>query len=94
MPEVPALPKIYHITHLRNLPQIVAARSIYSDAKRLALNLNCEIVGMSQIKQRRLEEIKVKCHPGTMVGEYAPFYFCPKSIMLYILHMGNHPDLN
>ncbi len=22
-----------------------------------------------------------------------PFYFCPKSIMLYILHMGNSPDL-
>jgi hypothetical protein len=28
-----------------------------------------------------------------MVGDYVPFYFCPRSIMLYILHMGNHPDL-
>ena len=28
-----------------------------------------------------------------MVGEYVPFYFCPRSIMLYILYMGNHPDL-
>ena len=23
-----------------------------------------------------------------------PFYFCPRSIMLYILHMGNHPDIS
>ena len=28
------------------------------------------------------------------VGQYVPFYFCPRSIMLYILHMGNHPDLD
>jgi hypothetical protein len=49
---------------------------------------------MSKIKKRRLEEIKVDCHAGTMVGEYVPFYFCPRSIMLYILYRGNHPDLN
>jgi ssDNA thymidine ADP-ribosyltransferase, DarT len=49
---------------------------------------------MSAIKQRRLEEIEVACHPGTTVGQYVPFYFCPRSIMLYILHMGNHPDVS
>ncbi len=27
------------------------------------------------------------------MGEYVPFYFCPRSIMLYILHMGNSPDI-
>ena len=48
---------------------------------------------MSTIKQRRLEEIEVACHPGTTVGQYVPFYFCPRSIMLYILRMGNHPDV-
>ena len=31
--------------------------------------------------------------PGTTVGQYVPFYFCPRSIMLYLLHMGNHPEL-
>ncbi len=49
---------------------------------------------MSQIKKRRLEQIEVDCHVGTKVGQYVPFYFCPRSIMLFILHMGNHPDLN
>ena len=91
---VPAQAKIYHITHLRNLPQLAAAGWLWSDAKRIELGLDCEVVGMSAIKKRRLEEIDVSCHPGTKVGQYAPFYFCPRSIMLYILHRGNHPDVN
>src|SRR3954471_12342424 len=90
----PPSSKIYHITHLRNLPDIVRAGAIYSDAKRIALGLDCEIVGMSKIKQRRLTQIEVDCHPGTKVGQYAPFYFCPRSIMLFLLHKGNHPDLD
>jgi hypothetical protein len=49
---------------------------------------------MSQIKRRRLHEIEIGCHPGTTVGQYVPFYFCPRSIMLYILHRENHPDLD
>jgi hypothetical protein len=90
----PPSPKIYHITHLRNLAAMAKAGAIYSDARRLKLNVQCEIVGMSKIKQRRLTQIEVNCHAGTKVGEYAPFYFCPRSIMLFLLHKGNHPDLN
>ena len=48
---------------------------------------------MSEIKRRRLEELDVACHPGTKVGQYVPFYFCARSIMLYLLHRGNHADL-
>lgn len=93
MPGPPPRPKIYHITHVWNLPQIVKAGRIWSDAKRIELGLQSEIVGMAEIKKRRLEELDVKCHPGTKVGQYVPFYFYPRSIMLYILHKGNHPDL-
>jgi hypothetical protein len=48
---------------------------------------------MSSIKQRRLYELEVSCHPGTKVGEYVPFFFCPRSVMLYVIHCGNHPEL-
>jgi hypothetical protein len=89
---VPAKPKIYHLTHIDNLPGIVRDAVLWSDAKRIHLAVDSEIVGMASIKQRRLK-LPVKCHPGTSVGQYVPFYFCPRSIMLYILHMGNHPDL-
>ena len=93
MAHVPTSPKIYHITHVDNLTRIVAAGVLWSDAKRIELGLDCEVVGMASIKRRRLEELEVPCYPGTKVGEYVPFYFCPRSIMLYILHRGNHPEL-
>ena len=94
MVKIPKKPKIYHITHIQNLNNILNDKMLWSDSKRLEFGLDCEIIGMSEIRRRRLEELDVKCHSGTMVGEYVPFYFCPRSIMLYILYMGNHPDLS
>jgi hypothetical protein len=88
----PQNPKIYHITHLENLPQMVD-RALWSDAERIRRDLDCQVVGMKEIKRRRLEELEVACHPGTKVGQYVPFYFCFRSIMLYLLYQGNHPEL-
>ncbi len=41
-----------------------------------------------------MTELFVPCHQGTKVGEFVPFYFCPRSVMLYILHCGNHSGLS
>ena len=92
MTTIPANPKIYHLTHVDNLQQILRAGALWSDSKRISHGHETTLVGIQGIKQRRLK-LPVTCHPGTTVGEYVPFYFCPRSIMLYILHMGNHPDL-
>jgi hypothetical protein len=86
-------PKIYHITHIDNVLNISETATLVSDAHRIKNGLNCSLVGMSTIKERRINEIDVICHPGTKVGEYVPFYFCPRSVMLYILHRANHPEL-
>jgi hypothetical protein len=83
MSQVPANPKIYHITHIDNLLKIVTAGCIWSDRQRLKQGFECEVVGMPTIKKRRLEEIEVSCVPGTKVGDYVPFYLCPRSVMLY-----------
>lgn len=91
-PTVPTNPKIYHITHVNNLARIIAAGALWSDAKCAELGLDCDKVGMSSIKQRRLA-LPVTCHPPTTVGQYVPFYFCPRSVMLFILHCGNHPEV-
>jgi hypothetical protein len=92
MAPAPQNPKIYHITHVNNLSRIVDD-VLWSDAERVRQALDCTLVGMSEIKRRRLEELEVHCHRGTKVGDYVPFYFCPRSVMLYLLHKGNHPDL-
>lgn len=47
---------------------------------------------MGSIKERRLG-LPVGCHAGTAVGDYVPFYFCSRSIMLYVIHCANHPEL-
>ena len=93
MSPLPNNPKIYHITHVENVGKIIRDGALWSDAERIRRGLACEIVGMSEIKRRRLEEIRVDCHAGTMVGGYVPWYYCPRSVMLYILHMGNSPGL-
>lgn len=88
----PARPHIYHITHVDNLPGIVGAGWLYSDARMIADGGPQAAIGMSHIKQRRLA-LPVHCHPGDHVGEYVPFYFCPRSVMLYVLSRGASGDL-
>ena len=90
---VPANPCIYHITHIDNLPSIIADGGLVSDAVLVARGGPHATIGMSSIKQRRLT-LPVDCQPGTSVGEYVPFYFCPRSVMLYIIYRGNHPELS
>jgi hypothetical protein len=49
---------------------------------------------MSDIKARRLNELQLSSHPGLFVGQCVPFYFCPRSIMLYLIHCANHDGLS
>jgi hypothetical protein len=93
MMQPPAEPKIYHITHVDNLEGIVEQGGLLSDARIAQSGSPIQTIGMSGIKRRRLYELDVPCHPGTKVGEYVPFYFCPRSVMLYVIHCANHPEL-
>lgn len=88
----PPAPKLYHITHVDNLPSILRDGGLWSDAELIARGGPAASIGMSSIKQRRLG-LPLKCHPGDLVGGYVPFYFCPRSIMLFLIHCANHPEL-
>ena len=87
----PERPKIYHIVHVDNLASIVADGCLWSDSV-MAQRQGGTVIGMGSIKQRRLG-LPVSCHQGTNVGAYVPFYFCPRSIMLFVIHCANHPEL-
>lgn len=78
----PSSPKIYHITHVDNLVNIVKSGGLLSDATIAQRGGPVQTIGMSGIKQRRINDLEVPCHPGTKVGEYVPFYFCARSVML------------
>jgi hypothetical protein len=88
----PAQPQIYHIVHVDKLPSIIADGCLWSDAVIAGGAHPGTTIGMGTIKARRLT-LPVDCHPGDHVGEYVPFYFCPRSIMLYVIHCANHPEL-
>jgi hypothetical protein len=88
----PANPKVYHITHVDNLAAIIGDGGLVSDATMIARGGPATTIGMSTIKRRRLE-LPVDCHPGDHVGDYVPFYFCPRSIMLFVIHRANHVEL-
>lgn len=92
MTGVPGDVRIYHITHLDNLPSILTEGGLWSDAAMIARGGPSAPIGMSSIKERRLG-LSVKCHRPDRVGEYVPFYFCPRSIMLYLIHCANHQEL-
>ena len=47
---------------------------------------------MTSIKQRRLT-LPLECRPDLHVGECVPFYFCPRSVMLYVISCRNHESL-
>lgn len=93
MHPIPVQPKLYHITHVDNLASIVAGGKLWPYATILAKGVPTIPIGMTIKKQRRLRQ-PVKCHPGDYVGEYVPFYFCPRSIMLFFLSKGHRPEIN
>ncbi len=91
--QIPAEPKIYHIVHADRLPSIIADGWLWCDAEIVRRSPPGTTIGMNGIKQRRLIELTLTSHPALHVGDCVPFYFCPRSIMLYLIHQANHPEL-
>lgn len=90
---VPAHPKIYHIVHVDKLPSIVTDGVLWCDREIQQHTPQGTSIGMSKIKKRRLKELRLASHPDLFVGDCVPFYFCPRSVMLYMIHQANDPGL-
>jgi len=86
---VPAQPKIYHIVHVDKLASITADGFLFSDAVMAQRPGNGTVIGMNNIKARRMNELHLASHPGLFVGSCVPFYFCPRSVMLYLIYRRN-----
>jgi len=91
MPQPPH-PKIYHIVHVDRLASIATGGHLLSDAVMSGRQGAGTTIGMSKIKKRRLT-LPLASHPRLNVGECVPFYWCPRSVMLYLIHCDNDPDL-
>ncbi len=90
---VPTEPKVYHILHWDRLPSIIRDGSLWCDADMVGPSHTGTTIGMESIKQRRRSTLTLTSHPDLLVGDCVPFYFCPRSVMLYVIYRGNHPEL-
>lgn len=80
---------VFHFTHIDNLTTI-AASGLQCDTRIQTANILQQEVGNQGIKSmRRAREVPVP--PGGVVADYVPFYFAPRSPMMYAIHMSNVP---
>jgi len=88
MSQPPKRIRIFHIVHIDRLASIMTDGFLWSDAQARQRGCAGTTIGMTTIKARRLTN-PLASRPGLCVGQCVPFYFCPRSVMLYMLHMGN-----
>lgn len=78
----PSPTPIYHITHIKNLEAILHSGSLI--AKNF-LDSAYQNVAYGHIQDRRASRI-VPIPPMGNLHDYVPFYFCPRSPMLYAIY--------
>ncbi len=88
MPGDPARKAIFHITHIDNLQSIIAAGRLMSDSRRRAGAFNCTNIGHMHIKNRRMMR-EVPVASRGVLGDYVPFNFCVRSVMLCAIYYKN-----
>lgn len=80
---------VYHFTRVEHLDSISRV-GLVSDNEAKARGLILTEIGNNRIKGRR-ELRQVPVAPGGVVADYVPFYFAPRSPMMYAIHRGNVP---
>lgn len=81
--------RILHFTRVEHLPDI-AKFGLLSDKEASRRGLVTVEIGNRKIKARRAIR-QVPVQPGGVVSDYVPFYFAPRSPMMYAIHAGNVP---
>lgn len=82
---------IYHITDGSNLPAILAQGGLLAFNLLRQQQLDYKSIAYESVQDRRATT-RVPCVPGGVLHDYVPFYFAPRSPMLYTISMGNVPS--
>jgi hypothetical protein len=79
---------IYHITHVANFPSILADGGLWCDRLRARRAAGAVSIAHQHIKERRAKR-RVPVAAGGTLADYVPFYFAPRSPMLFTISRGN-----
>jgi ssDNA thymidine ADP-ribosyltransferase, DarT len=83
------VPSIYHFSHGKNLEAIVAAGELRASATAATAVDIADV----RIKRSRRNRV-VPRGPGGAVGDYVPFYFAPRSPMLFRIQQGGVDEVD
>lgn len=79
---------IYHITHINNLPSILNLGGLIANGRLRQQQINYLDIAHGHIQDRRATK-PVPCSNRGFLHDYVPFYFAPRSPMLYAICKGN-----
>lgn len=78
---------LYHITHYRNLRSILQNGELLAHSKVRENDLSFEDIAHSHIQNKR-SITSIDVEPYGKLHDYVPFYFAPRSPMLYAIKNG------
>lgn len=81
---------IFHITAIDNLASIAVQGGLFSKNQAATNGLRAANIAYEHIQGRRAVRT-VPIAPGGTLHDYVPFYFAPRSPMLYTVNLGNVP---
>ena len=79
--------RLFHITAIANLPAILAAGALLSKNGGAAAGINYQNIAHAGAQGARAVRT-VPNPPGGLVHDFVPFYFAPRSPMLYAINGG------
>jgi hypothetical protein len=79
--------RLFHITAIANLPAIIAAGALVSKNGGAAAGINYQNIAHAGAQGARAVR-GVPNPPGGLVHDFVPFYFAPRSPMLYAINGG------
>lgn len=88
---IPEDPKIYHIVHLDKLKSIQNS-GLWCDNETKIQHYSGTNIGIERIKEVRRNK-KLSLCDNLNVADCVPFYFCPRSVMLYKIYRNNDNKL-
>ena len=81
---------VFHFTRVEHRPTIIES-GLHCDRRAQAEGVLAIEVGNTDVKALRSTR-SVSLDPGGVVADYVPFYFAPRSPMLYVISRGGVPS--
>ena len=79
--------RLFHITAIANLPAILARGALLSKNGGAATGINYQNIAHAGAQGARAAR-SVPNPPGGLVHDFVPFYFAPRSPMLFAINGG------